>query len=247
MAIRDFRQAVHLPNLRPDRQPASPEELPRQRRGITPQMHGRYPDYDVLDEADHWDPVTRQVVIERVDHPPPVRFFTSSEVATLDAFFDCALAQDREPKIPVLRMVDAKLYSGKREGYRYADMPDDGETFRLVAVGLDGAARQHGAPDYADASAAIKHRVVQSFADGQLHGEVWDELPCAHAWSVVMREALSAFYSHPWAWNEIGFGGPAYPRGYARLGAGQREAWEGAPAFETDPVTDTRERHVEGT
>ena len=25
-----------------------PYELPRQRRGRTPQMHGRYPDYDVL-------------------------------------------------------------------------------------------------------------------------------------------------------------------------------------------------------
>ena len=29
---------------------------------------------------------------------------------------------------------------------------------------------------------------------------------------------LAAFYSHPWAWNEIGFGGPAYPQGYMRLG-----------------------------
>ncbi|MGZ4229300.1 MAG: gluconate 2-dehydrogenase subunit 3 family protein, partial [Solirubrobacteraceae bacterium] len=53
--------------------------------------------------------------------------------------------------------------------------------------------------------------------------------------------------SHPWAWNEIGFGGPAYPRGYARLGAGQRENWEGSAAFERDPVRDTRARGVEGT
>ena len=43
-----------------------------------------------------------------------------------------------------------------------------------------------------------------------------------------MRDTLAAFYSHPWAWNEIGFGGPAYPRGYARLGVGLSEAWEGA-------------------
>ncbi len=42
----------------------------------------------------------------------------------------------------------------------------------------------------------------------------------------MTRAMLSAFYSHPWAWNEIGFGGPAYPRGYARIGAGQRESWE---------------------
>jgi hypothetical protein len=67
-----------------------------------------------------------------------------------------------------------------------------------------------------------------------------------NTWSVLMRAVLSAFYSHPWAWNEIGFGGPAYPRGYARLGAGQRESWEGAPAFARDPVKDTHERGVEG-
>jgi hypothetical protein len=62
-----------------------------------------------------------------------------------------------------------------------------------------------------------------------------------------MRDVLSAFYSHPWAWSEIGFGGPAYPRGYARMGIGQRESWEGAQAFERDPVKDTQARHVEGT
>ena len=38
---------------------------------------------------------------------------------------------------------------------------------------------------------------------------------------------LAAFYSHPWAWNEIGFGGPAYPRGYMRLGpTSTREPFE---------------------
>ena len=84
--------------------------------------------------------------------------------------------------------------------------------------------------------------MVEAFADGKLHGEVWDELPPARAWKVVTRAMLSAFYSHPWAWNEIGFGGPAYPRGYARVGVGQRENWEGAAAFGRDPVKDTGQR-----
>ncbi len=246
-ASRDFRGAEHLPNLREGKQPADPDELPRQRRGVTPQMHGRYPDFNILDQADHWDETTRKVVLERVESVPPIRFFTTPEAITLSAFCDVVLAQDREPKIPVLNMIDAKLFSGKREGYRYADMPDDGETFRRVAAGLDAASRQHGASDFVSASDEVQHNVVQAFADGQLHGQVWDELPCSRAWAVVMREALSAFYSHPWAWNEIGFGGPAYPRGYARFGIGQRESWEGAPAFERDPVKDTHERHVEGT
>ena len=144
-------------------------------------------------------------------------------------------------------MVDAKLFSGQREGYRYADMPDDGEAWRRVATGLDAAARQHGSADFVSASRQVQDAVIDAFSEGSLHGEVWDRLPPTRAWAVVMRDVLSVFYSHPWAWNEIGFGGPAYPRGYARFGVGQRESWEGEPAFELDPVKDTQERKVEGT
>ena len=246
MARQDFRQAGHLPNLREDRRPASPEELPRQRNGLTPQMHGRYPDYNVLDEVEHWDEVTRAVVLERVEEVPPIRFFTSDEARTLGAFCDVVMAQDREPRIPVLNMVDAKLFAGELDGFVFADMPDDREAWRQVAVGLDAAAQQHGVEEFAGAPHEIQSRVIEAFSRGELHGEVWDELPPARAWTVVMRAVLASFYSHPWAWNEIGFGGPAYPRGYARLGAGQRESWEGAPAFERDPVEDARERGVEG-
>jgi hypothetical protein len=243
----DFRLAGHLPNLRPGKQPAPADELPRQRNGVTPQMHGRYPDYNVLDEAEHWDEATRRVVLERIEQVPPIRFFTSGEARTLGAFCDVVMAQDREPKIPVLNMIDAKLFAGKLDGFRLDGMPDDRETWRRVAVGLDAAARQHRARDFAGASHDVQRNVIDALSNGKLHGEVWDELDPASAWGVVMRAILSAFYSHPWAWNEIGFGGPAYPRGYARLGAGQRESWEGAAAFERDVVEDTRERGVEGT
>jgi hypothetical protein len=246
MPRRDLRSAEHLPNLRPDRQPASPDELPRQRNGVTPQMHGRYPDYNILDEADHWDEVTRKLVMSRVDDIPPIRFFTTDEAATLGAFCDVVMAQDREPKIPVLNFVDAKLFDGQLDGFQHIDMPDDRETWRRVAAGLDAASRQHGVDDFVSASHEVRTRVVDAFAKGKLHGQVWDELPPSKAFSVVMRAVLSAFYSHPWAWNEIGFGGPAYPRGYARLAAGQRENWEGAPAFEADPVEDVSERGVQG-
>jgi Gluconate 2-dehydrogenase subunit 3 len=245
MAPRDFRLAEHLPNRRPDGRPAPPEELPRQRNGVTPQMHGRYPDYNVLDERDHWDEATRRVVLGRVENVPPLRFFTAGEAATLGAFCDVVMAQDAEPKIPVLNLVDEKLFEGKLDGFRYADMPDDRETWRRVATGLDTAARQHGSNGFASAPDEVQRQVIQAFSEGKLHGEVWDELPPARAWSVVMRGVLSSFYSHPWAFNEIGFGGPAYPRGYARLGAGQRESWEGAPAFETDPVKDVKQRGLE--
>jgi hypothetical protein len=65
-----------------------------------------------------------------------------------------------------------------------------------------------------------------------------------------MRYACAAFYSHPWAWNEIGFGGPAYPRGYENIGLDKREHWEVPEVNARDPepwshrVERARRRHA---
>src|SRR4051794_8545060 len=213
-----FRGAGHLPQVRGG-EPADANALPRQRRGTTPQLHGRYPDYDVLEQTEHWDEATRTVVLARVESVPPLRFFDGQEAECLRAFCDVALAQDAEPRIPVLAFVDEKLHEGALDGYQYFDMPDDRETWRLVARGLDDEARRRGAESYAAADVELQEAICHSFANGELHGGPWSELNVACAWSVVMRHALEAFYSHPWAWNEIGFGGPAYPRGYAAFGS----------------------------
>jgi len=241
---RDLRLADHLPKVRGDDGP-DPRELPRQRRGKTPQMHGRYPDYDCLEQAEHWDELTRTLVVDRVEQVPKLRFFSDAEAATLGAFCDVVLAQDAEPRIPVLAFVDEKLAEGRLDGYQYADMPDDCETWRLVARGLDETARARGADSYAGAPGPLRMTISDAFAEGALSGGVWEQLDCKHAWSVVMRSVLAAFYSHPWAWNEIGFGGPAYPRGYARLGVGLSESWEGTEALDVDPGADAKQRRVE--
>jgi hypothetical protein len=240
----DFRQPHHLPKVRGD-EGADPSELPRQRRGKTPQMRGRYPDYDCLEQVGHWDRLTRKLVVDRVEQVPKLRFFSEVEAAALVAFCDVVLAQDAEPRIPVLAFVDQKLAEGRLDGYQYADMPDDRETWRLVARGLDESARASGADSYAAAAAHLQATISDAFAEGTLAGGVWEALNLKRAWAVVMRSVLAAFYSHPWAWNEIGFGGPAYPRGYARLGIGLSEAWEGAEAVDVDPGADAKRRRPE--
>jgi hypothetical protein len=208
-------------------------------------MHGRYPDFDVVEEAAHWDDATRTVVLGRIDRVPPRRFFTEAETTTLTSFCDDVLAQDSDPRIPVLAFIDEKLDQGRLDGFQYAGMPDDRDTWRLVARGLDEAARREGGESYSTAPDALRSEILDEFAAGKLEGGAWDELDGKRAWSVVMRAVLSAFYSHPWAWNEIGFGGPAYPRGYARMGVGLDEAWEGPEALDVDPVPDVKRRGLE--
>src|SRR4051812_4568888 len=201
-----WEDAGHLPQLRDAGLPPDPDGLPRQRRGKTPQMHGRYPDYDCLANRDHWDEATREVVMARVERVPPIRFFDGREERALRAFCDCVTAQDREPRIPVLNFVDAKLYEGKLDGFQHAGMPDDRDVWRVVARKL---------ADLDIASAPIEEQPALGgrFADGEL------ELPfdCSPAGSVVMRYVPQAFSPPPGAGNEIGLGGPASPRGYPRL------------------------------
>ena len=210
-------------------------------------MHGRYPDYDVLEQADHWDAVTREMVLGRVQDVPQIRFFTAGEAATLGALSDRLTAQDSEPRIPVINYIDEKYAKGSLDGFQFEDMPDDRDAWRLVARGLDEqAAQQAGVASFAAADIDVQLAIVSDFADGDLHGGAWEELSVSHAFSLVMRVVLSCFYSHPWAWNEIGFGGPAYPRGYSRFGSPQlqnaeRETWEGEEHYDRDPVSGRKE------
>jgi hypothetical protein len=227
---------------------ADPQDLPKQRRGTTPQLVGRYPDYDVLSELDHWDEATRRVVLDRVENVPRFRFFDREDRPTLLAFCDLVTAQDSEPRIPVLAYVDEKLHAGKRDGWRYYDLPDDDETWRRVARGLDEEARRLTFASFAAAPLEAQIGIVHRFSTGDLHGGVWETLNVSRAFSVVMRYVAQAFYSHPWAWNEIGFGGPAYPRGYGAFGnpeLGETEHWEADEAVDGDPVNDVRQRGLD--
>ena len=232
----------HLPKRRVSGQPPHHSWLPRHRRGVSPQMIGRYPDYDVLETVDTWDEATRKVVLARLSPPDHLSFFAADEEPTLRAFCDTVLAQHEDPRVPVAEAVDEKLAAGRGEGYQYADMPDDGETWRLVLAGLNETARAMTGSPFADAEQGDRDRVVAAFADGTVAGGSWDRLNPKRAWSVVMRDCLSGFYSHPWAWNEIGFGGPAYPRGFMRMGpTAILEPFEKPGAVDVDPVRDLGE------
>jgi len=234
----DFRDPSHLPNLRADRQPPHPSWLPRQTVGISPQMIGRYPDFDVLSAASTWDHATTSVVMARLAEPAPLRFFSAEEEPTLRAFCDTVMAQDSEPRVPVAEFVDDKLAAGRLDGYQYDDMPDDRDTWHLVLAGLDhSAAERFEASSFAEDDLDGRESIVDDLAHGRVGGGPWDELNVSRAWSVCMRSILAGFYSHPWAWNEIGFGGPAYPRGFMRLGpTSTTEPFERHGATDPDPV-----------
>jgi len=202
------------------------------RRAITPQGRGKFTGYDVLDQTAYWDDVTAGVVLARLAPTSDLAFFTATENGVVSALFDLLLAQDREPKIPVVALVDARLAAGETDGWHYDDMPPDPEAWRQTLAFLDSDARERTGQPFALLTREQQAPLVQDVNEA----ESWHGLPGKQVWSLWTRYACSAFYSHPWAWNEIGFGGPAYPRGYKNSGLDAREPWEVADTDATDPV-----------
>ena len=202
-------------------------------KAVTPGGKGRFPGFDVLDEVERWDDVTAGVVLARLDPQPEITFFTPAETATATALFDRLLAQDDEPRVPVLQLVDRRLSAGETDGWRYEDMPEDGEAWRRTLAALDDDARGRHGLGFHQLAAGQQRDLIRNV---QAH-DSWHGLPSKRVWSLWTRYSSTAFYSHPWAWNEIGFGGPAYPRGYKALGVGKRENWEVTDHHQVDPVT----------
>jgi hypothetical protein len=192
---------------------------------------------------------TTRVVLSRLTPSTGEHFFTAAESPTVRALLDRLLAQDDEPRVPVFELVDQRLARRQGDGYRYSDMPEDPEAWRGSIAALDAdAAGRYGRPFHA----LERERQLRLVDDVRTAKGSWHRLPAIRVFSLWMRYACSAFYSHPWAWNEMGFGGPAYPRGYKNLGFDRREPWEVVDHDAADPVPwaerieAVRRRHADG-
>jgi hypothetical protein len=208
--------------------------------GSTPGGQGHFDGYDVLGQVATWDHVTAGTVLARLGPPQPLRFFTPSEEPTAAALFDQLLAQWDEPRVPVLAMVDARLNDNLTDGWHYGDMPPDQEAWHRSLAGLDEDANEAHGVRFGELSRDRQAAVLQAVLD---RGDGrWRDLQAARVWSLWTRYACTAFYADPFAWNEIGFGGPAYPRGYKNVGLDKREPWERPDRTSHDVIPDIRKQ-----
>src|SRR5690606_36988788 len=66
-------------------QPGEPPGPPGPGEAGRPVSTPRYPGYDVLREQGAWDQHTREIVLRRLEEPPPLQFLTPHEADTLRA------------------------------------------------------------------------------------------------------------------------------------------------------------------
>jgi Gluconate 2-dehydrogenase subunit 3 len=192
---------------------------------------GYYGGYSTLAQKKNWDAATRAAVIERVEKAAAIRFFSQQEATLIGAVIDRVLPQDDRSQartISILSVLDERLYRNSLNGFRYEDMPPDQEAYKLAIKAIEEMARARFRESFVDLTMHQQEMILKSLHDGKPDPEisVWQRLPVHRFWAMLMEDCVTAYYSHPWAWDEIGFGGPAYPRGYMRLENGLPEPWE---------------------
>jgi hypothetical protein len=195
-------------------------------------QHTPYPEFQITnaDKWDlDWDEKTRRLVLDRLENIPPYRFFSIDEARLLEALCDCALPQPDRPeaqRIPIAPWIDERLYKGKGPGYRYENMPEDRQAYRLGLRGFDESARHIFGAAFPELRPAQKDEVMRQVADGSPPGKTWQRLPAVIFFQLFMNDVITNYYAHPAAWAEIGFNGPSSPRGHIRLRLHLHDPWE---------------------
>jgi len=199
-------------------------------------MRDRYPGYDVLAKRNtpSWNEQTRRVIGARMAiHPDEHKFFSDEEWLTVKAICRRIVPQpaDRAHPAPVAAMLDAKLASGQGDGYRDARLPHQGDAWRRGVSGFDGEALARESAKFHELEPAKQDDILNAVHEGETQSNAWGDMPPKLFFKKrLLHDVVAAYYAHPAAWNEIGFGGPASPRGYVRLQPDRRDSWEAMEA-----------------
>lgn len=191
----------------------------------------RYRDYNVLDKwsTPSWNDATRRVVDARLNHAPRRRFFDADEWRTLEAICARLIPQPDRPDdpVPIAPWIDETIFDRSDEGYRYHDLPDLPDAWRRGLRGLEQDSERLFGRGFCDLGEADQDALLSRVQAGDVQGDAWSGMNVRRFFSsVLLKTVVGVYYAHPAAWSEIGFGGPASPRGYVRLGMGQSDPWE---------------------
>jgi hypothetical protein len=256
-----FQRARSVAAVQKHAEAESGERLPvrdvRSRELLMPkQQPGYYPGFSTLAQERFWDAATRLVVHKRLRDRPEIRFFDEAEARTMRAVVERVMPQEdraADRRIDVFAGIDERLFEGRLEGYRYVDMPPDQDAYKIAARAFEQMAREEYGMRFHELGTLEQEKLLLCVHDAEPKSakELWAKMSIDRFWTMLVADCCNVYYAHPYAWDEIGFGGPAYPRGYMRLEDGEPEPWEvdekryewAAPA---DTLSDREEAHGTG-
>ncbi len=174
------------------------------------------------------------------------RFLTAGEWAIADALCRRILPQTGEgDAVSLVALLDAKLLADHGDGFREDDMPYMREAWRRGFAAIDAEAMARFGRGFAGLPDAEQDDLLSAMQAGEVGGAHWPFGAQTFFNRRILADIPSLYYSLPKAWNEIGFGGPASPRGYVRLDGDRPDPWEAAEAEPSkEAQAERKNRHV---
>lgn len=175
-----------------------------------------------------FDDRTRDELTRRLRDVPPRRFLTEEEFDLLTAIVERmtpVFCDGVRP--PVAHWIDDQLFNNLGEGFRYGGEPPMRESWRKGLAAIDDEARRLFGAAFAKLDPSQRDETLHAIQKGDVDADLWRGLrPSTFFTHTLLKTVAGLTYAHPSAWSDVGFGGPASPRGYVRLGFNQRDSWE---------------------
>lgn len=187
-----------------------------------------YPGFDVTKEQFEWDPHTRQVVMGRLQYQRTYSWLTEAEVVVVQAIAETLVADDREPILRfMVHHLDGQMTGDIGESQREQGVPTASQLVRQALTNLDRAATVKVQRRLLSLQPAEREALLRQMERGAIDWlPDWDTTQQQAAFSKLATTLVKAYYAHPTIWSEIGYAGPAYPRGYLRSEFGLTDPWE---------------------
>jgi len=187
-----------------------------------------YPDYDVMREKAHWDPHTQSIVVARLHPQYGFRFLTVVEAEQLRILSSLLTGDDRAEIVTyIVGYIDESLGGAVGEAERKSGVPKAQELVRQGLHLLDAASVLLYQGPYLSIGKDEQRLLLEALGEDRAQPEpTWRGFPVKPFFMKLMSLSHQAYYSHPTVWSEIGYGGPAYPRGYIRAHPNQLDPWE---------------------
>ncbi|WP_066633750.1 gluconate 2-dehydrogenase subunit 3 family protein [Desulfolucanica intricata] len=188
----------------------------------------RYPGYDVLKEQDEWDPHTREIVLKRLGPFPEPEFLSENEVEMIKAIAGHLVYDNREEIMAfVVHNLDQNLASDIGESERKPEQPEQKNLIRWGLRYIESLAQTEYKSKFLELDEEKQFQIIAALQTGKAPQlPEWSRVPQKELFKKLVTEVVGAYYSHPQVWSEIGYGGPAYPRGYVRVEHGLTDPWE---------------------
>ncbi|MEW9702236.1 gluconate 2-dehydrogenase subunit 3 family protein [Paenibacillus sp. SI8] len=190
--------------------------------------HSQYPTYDVMKEQEEWDDHTRSIVKGRITRDHLYHFLTPVEAECLRTWCSLLMDDDRGEIIQyVIGHIDQIAVDNKGESQRKIGVPPLEILLRQGLKAIDESGWIAASQPFSQLDESAQRQIMLHISEGTLPAtEAWQGIPQKDLFQKLLTLTVEAYYSHPQVWSEIGFGGPAYPRGYVRADLGQQDPWE---------------------